>query len=126
MRKQPRLNKPTDIFRRKIIVTFPPWAVFVFGAVIGVSIGVQITRMFVIFLLIITLCALTATWAQHRMVNELRYSIHNLLHGIENDNRYPHDEPATFAGYMQPEIERIPLKDVSAKNGHSSSRVSKR
>lgn len=123
MRKQPKLTKPTDVFRRKIVITIPPWGVLVFSAIVAVSIGAQITRMLVIFLLIIVLSAFIATVVQHRLVNELRYSIHNILHDIENDGRY-NDSPS-FQEYIAEEAkpDRIPLKKI---NGDNSSRVSKR
>ena len=125
MRKQPKLTKPTDIFRRKFIITIPPWGVLVFSAVVATAIGVQITRMLVVFLLIIVLCALVAAVTQHRLVNELRYSIHNILHDIENDGRY--SEQTSFEEYIAEDAkpERIPLKEVKA-NGSNGTRVSKR
>jgi hypothetical protein len=123
MRKQQKLTRPTDIFRRKVIITFPPWGVFLFGAIVAVSLGLQITRMLVIFLLIIVLCALTASVIQHRLMNELRHSIHNLLHDIENE-RF-NAPPSTFEEYIATDKpERIPLKDIKA-NGSKPS-VSKR
>lgn len=113
MKKQIRI-KQDPIFRRRIIITLPPWGVPIVAAAAGIAIGVQLEFLYVVIMTILVVAAFVGVTVEHRMVRDLRYMIHNILYDIENDDMTPSVQFEEFR--TQPET----LKDrisVTKSNG---------
>jgi hypothetical protein len=87
-----------DIFKRKIVITIPPWAipVLVGGVVGGIAIPVVFNRMMDAIAFTLTLLALAQMVMARKMLKRARWDIHRMLRDIGNDD-IPDDaeEPPT-------------------------------
>jgi hypothetical protein len=109
-----RLRKST-LFRYRIIVTMPPWSVFLLAGAIALGLMARPMLLVTIISIITTALSLILVTVARRQVTALRYDVHEALNNIGNDDLVLEDfDP-------DPEPERIVLKRM---NGKRSSRVS--
>jgi hypothetical protein len=111
---------PGDIFRRKIVITIPPWGVLVLSLAITLPLIFSFTIIASMVQLAITATALTIVWRMHRIMQNMRYEVHHVLNDIENEYGYDGDEIDTENTVP---VTRLNLKGV---NGERSTRVPKR
>ena len=101
-----------DAFRRKIVITIHPWAVPFICISVALPIVFSFTVVGDMVLLGIAATALVMVWRMAKIVQGIKYDVHHILNGIEDDLEAPvkEDKP-----------ERITLKRM---NGQRSTRVS--
>lgn len=106
MRKTPRI-KQEPLFRRRILITIPPWGVPVIALGIGVGLWEQSQMLYEAICTILVASCLIGAAMMYTTVQEARHQIHNILHDMENENVEP------------------PAVEVKAEsNGHSNARIS--
>ena len=110
-----KMRKST-MFRYRLIITMPPWAVLIIGA--AITIGMVAEPMVLTNIVSVAAAAISVVLAfvARRTVKALRFDVHEALNNIGNDD-------LELADYEAPP-ETIRLKKMDHTNGHKSSRVS--
>lgn len=77
-----------DIFRRKIVITVPPWAILPLagGVAVGLIIPVSFHLMADIVSVVLTALALIQMIVARRMLKAARWDIHRMLRDIGNED----------------------------------------
>lgn len=109
-----RMRKAT-LFHRRIIVTVPPWAIWLIAAATFLSGLARPIVLVTIISIITTVLSLGLVIIARRQVRALRHDVYEALHNIGNDDLELEDYDP------EPPAEKIILKRM---NGHRSSRVS--
>lgn len=94
MKKIPKLHKRSPLFQQKILITIPPWGVFVFTAAVCVAIIYAAQIVAIAICVILTAVAAIAVWSAYKQLNEMRHQVHNILHDIENLEFHEENPPA--------------------------------
>jgi Mg2+/citrate symporter len=102
--------KQDPIFRKRIIITLPPWGVPIVAAAAGIALGVQLEFLYIVIMTILVFIAFLGVAVEHRMVKELRYQIHNILYDIENEDMTPAAAFKDFIAEKPEPVQRISVK----------------
>jgi hypothetical protein len=108
-------QRKATLFRYRLVITMPPWAVLVMGGAIGLAFlrTPEIATNAISFALVFA--SLVCVVISRRHVNALRHDIHEALNNIGNDSDEIEHELVDY------EPEAFQLKRV---NGKRSARVS--
>lgn len=111
-----RQLRRASIFKYRLVITMPPWAVFVMAGAIGLALLTKPLLVTNVVSIIIVIMALILIYVSRRQVRALRYEVHEALNNIGNEDLELDDfDP------IDNRPETIRLKKV---NGRNSSRVS--
>jgi len=120
-RKPLRMPAP---FKTKIVVTMPSWALPLIAIAVGVGVYFKFSVIVNVIELLIMCGSFLIVVEMSRMVNKLRYRMHHMLNGIDEDAEADDDR---FGPWMDEETETKPAvkgKSTMRKvNGDSSTRV---
>lgn len=111
-------ERRSTLFRYRIVITIPPWTVFVMAGAIGFALlrTPQLVTSIVSFCL--TVAAVLCVWIARKQVRALRYDVHGALNDI---NSVSDDDEELTHKLEDYDPETFHLKKV---NGKRSSRVS--
>ena len=106
-----------DIFKRKIVITIPPWAILPLtgGVIAGLAIPVSFHLMADVISTVLTALALIQMIVARRMLKRARWDIHRMLRDIGNE-----DIPEDAEEAPPIRILKFPARQKAARNGADS------
>lgn len=108
-------------FKTKIVITMPSWSIPLVAVATGAALYFKFSYIVNAIELLIVCGAFLFTWEMSRMVTRMRYRMHHMLNGIdedaEDDGRFGEwmDEPAELTTQTKPAMRKV--------NGDNSTRV---
>lgn len=117
---KPRLRMPAP-FKTKIVITMPSWAIPLVAIAVGVALYFKFSVVVNAIELLIICGAFLFTWEMSRMVMRMRYRMHHMMNGI--------DEDAEASDRFGPWMDEKPAPKANAKpvmrrvNDDNSARV---
>jgi hypothetical protein len=116
---RPAKNKmgTPDLFRRRIIITMPPWAPYIIAGGVITSAFIPAVLMMIteIVCVVATFLAVLFTLLVRKELREMRYNVHALLNDIDNDTL-----PENVTDFP---VKVIPPGTIGKVNGDRSSKV---
>lgn len=106
-RETVRERKMPVPFRSKIVITVPSWAIPLVAAATGAGVYFSFSRTANVIELLIICGSFLFTWEMSRMVHRLRVRLHEVMHGIGNE-----DLDDRFGAWMD---EELPIPEGKAK-----------
>jgi len=80
------VTKRSDLFKRRIVITVPPWGVIVVAGAIGAAILDRFALVTEIASIVMVAVMLVFVLTAKRIVKELRYQVHDVINNIHNDD----------------------------------------
>ena len=105
----------TDLFKRKLIITMPPFGLYVIGASIALTAFIPngLRMISNVVCIVAAVACMAAAWQARRALREIRFSMHRILHDIGNEELDMTETPSP--------VLRVPRKQIGKVNGYPDS-----
>jgi hypothetical protein len=114
-----RLRMPAP-FKTKIVVTMPSWAIPLVAIATGAAVYFKFSVVVNVIELLIVCGAFLITYEMSRMAAKLRYRMHHLMNGIDEDATADDDRFGPWMDELETKPRKVTMKKV---NGDDSTRV---